>query len=222
LTKRFLIDSLIKSQKILELDQKNSLTKDLPISDRQFELIEAAGTILSKSGVSGLTIKNLAAEMKFSESAVYRHFASKEDIIMALLTYLTGNMDQRLAKVVAENLAPEAKLKSLFESQFQFFSENPHFVVAVFCDGLMEESSRINEAISKIIQVKMKYLQSVISEGQQKGEFTNALNTSELIHIVLGSFRLLMYKWRIANFEFNLKEQGNTLVDSLLKLIKTN
>jgi len=192
-----------------------------PISNRQFELIEAAGAILTKSGVSGLTIKNLAAEMKFSESAVYRHFASKEDIILALLTFLAGNMDQRLAIVVATELDPEAKLKSLFDSQFIFFSENPHFVVSVFCDGLMEESSKINAAIGKIIQVKMNYLQTVILDGQQKGVFTNALDTSELIHIVIGSFRLLMYKWRIANFEFVLTHQGNSLIYSLLKLIKT-
>jgi hypothetical protein len=39
------------------------------ISDRQLEIIEAAGKILTASGVSGLTIKNLAMEMKFSESA---------------------------------------------------------------------------------------------------------------------------------------------------------
>ena len=47
------------------------------ISNRQFEIIVAAGKILTSSGVSGLTIKNLAKEMKFSESAIYRHFASK-------------------------------------------------------------------------------------------------------------------------------------------------
>lgn len=193
-----------------------------PISDRQFELIEAAGTLLSKSGVSGLTIKNLAAELKFSESAVYRHFASKEDIILGLLNFLASNMDQRLAAVVAADLSPEDKLKALFESQFQFFSENPHFVVAVFCDGLMEESSQINTAIGKIIQVKMKYLQAVMIDGQQKGIFTNNLNAPELIHIVLGSFRLLMYQWRISNFSFDLKDKGNSLVQSLLKLIKSN
>ena len=58
------------------------------ISDRQLEIIEAAGKILTASGLSGLTIKNLAKEMKFSESAIYRHFASKEDIIISLLEYL--------------------------------------------------------------------------------------------------------------------------------------
>jgi len=51
------------------------------MKERQLEIIEAAGRILTLSGVSGLTIKNLAKEMQFSESAIYRHFTSKEEII---------------------------------------------------------------------------------------------------------------------------------------------
>ena len=64
------------------------MTGTVKISDRQLEIIEAAGKILTASGVSGLTIKNLAKEMKFSESAIYRHFTSKEEIIIALLEFL--------------------------------------------------------------------------------------------------------------------------------------
>ena len=64
------------------------MTGTLKISDRQLEIIKAAGKILTTSGVSGLTIKNLAKEMKFSESAIYRHFTSKEEIIIALLEFL--------------------------------------------------------------------------------------------------------------------------------------
>ena len=47
------------------------------ISKRQLEIIQAAGKILTQSGIHGLTIKNLAKEMKFTESAIYRHFESK-------------------------------------------------------------------------------------------------------------------------------------------------
>ena len=69
------------------------------ISDRQIEIIEAAGKILTRSGISGLTIKNLAKEMQFSESAIYRHFTSKEEIIVAMLEYLAHDMDTRYMQV---------------------------------------------------------------------------------------------------------------------------
>ncbi len=58
------------------------------IKPRQLEIIEATGKLLTTSGLNGLTIKNLALEMNFSESAIYRHFSSKEEIIITLLKYL--------------------------------------------------------------------------------------------------------------------------------------
>lgn len=192
------------------------------ISERQFEIVEAAGRILSASGVSGLTIKNLAKEMGFSESALYRHFTGKEDIIIAMLNYLAKNMDERLQAVLSGDLGPKERLEALFSNQFAFFAQNPHFVVAVFSDGLLEESQKINAAILKIMQVKMKHLMPVLMQGQQQGVFTNAITIEELMHIVMGSFRLLMFKWRIAGFQFDIERQGQNMLLSLSTLIQNH
>ena len=191
------------------------------ISDRQLEIIEAAGKILTASGISGLTIKNLAREMKFSESAIYRHFTSKEEIIIALLEYLAKSMDDRYTYAISSTQSPEEKFTTLFQNQFAFFKKNPHFVVAVFSDGLMEESQRINETILKIMGVKLKHLMPIILEGQQKKVFTNSIASEELMHIVMGTFRLQMFKWRVANFQFDISTYGEKMIQSLLKLIKT-
>lgn len=191
------------------------------ISNRQLQIIEAAGKILTASGVSGLTIKNLAKEMKFSESAIYRHFTSKEEIVVALLEYLASNMDERYKDVITPDQTPEDKFTNLFQNQFLFFKNNPHFVVAVFSDGLMEESQRINEIILKIMSVKMKHLMPIILEGQKKKIFTNFISSDDLIHIVMGTFRLQMFKWRVSNFQFDITLHGDKMIQSVLKLIKT-
>jgi len=190
------------------------------ISERQFEIIVAAGKIISTSGVGGLTIKNLAKEMGFSESAIYRHFDSKEEIVVAMLGYMARNMDDRLDKVISAQKNPKQNLGAIFLDQFAFFSKNPHCVVAVFSDGLMEASEKINAAILRIMQVKMKHLMPVVMQGQQQGFFTNAITTEELIHIIMGAFRLQMYKWRIANFQFDIERQGKNMLDAILTLIK--
>jgi len=191
----------------------------MDITIRQLEIIEAASKILSVSGVSGLTIKNLAKEMKFSESAIYRHFNSKEEIIIAMLNYLADSIDERLSKINVAS-GTEEHFKALFHEQFRFFKLNPHFVVAVFSDGLMAESQLINESLLKLMNVKMKHLMPIIMDGQQKGIFTNAITTEELIHIVMGTFKLQMFKWRVANFQFDINRQGDNMVQSILTLIK--
>jgi AcrR family transcriptional regulator len=192
----------------------------MEMTPRQFEIIEAAGKILTSSGVSGLTIKNLAKEMQFSESAIYRHFASKEEIIVAMLNYLADSIDSRLANIIISS-DPEENFKALFYEQISFFKKNPHFVVAVFSDGLMEESQLINETLLKLMNVKTKHLTPLIMEGQKDGIFTTAITTDELIHIIMGTFKLQMFKWRIANFQFDITRSGDNMVQSILTLIKT-
>lgn len=190
------------------------------ISDRQLEIIESAGRILTNSGLSGFTTKNLAKEMGFSESAIYRHFESKEAIIIAMLEFLGRDMDQRLGGAIDSNSTSEEKFRALFKNQFSFFSANPHFVVAVFSDGLLEESYKINQAILNIMQVKMKHLMPIVMEGQQNGTFTQLITPEELVHIIMGSFRLQMFKWRISNFQFDIQRTGLNMLEALLTIIK--
>lgn len=192
------------------------------ISERQFEIIEATGKILTTAGVSGLTIKNLAKEMNFTEGAIYRHFKSKEEIIIGMIEYLAENMEERYSKIVSEDKTNEENLKNLFLDQFIYFQNNPHFVAAVFSDGFMEESVRINESILKIMSTRMKYIKPLIDAGQKSSLFTNAISSDEILHILMGSTRLLMYKWRVNNFKFNLPQKGTEMIESVLTLIRTN
>lgn len=189
------------------------------ISKRQLEIIEAAGKILTEKGINGLTTRKLAQEMNFSESALYRHFSNKEEIIVCMLNYLALNMDQHTTEL--ENKNPIEQLKNFFQNQFRFFESQPYFVIAVFSEGLLEESEKINHAIKSLMNKRMQLLKPIIQIGQEKGAITNDLDSDELIHILMGSVRLFMLKWRMSKFEFDIQTEGNKMLTSILKLIQT-
>lgn len=191
----------------------------MELKTRQIEIVEAAGRLLTQKGINGLTIKNLAKEMHFSESAIYRHFESKEEIIIALLRYLADTIDHRLRSMSLSGKT-DVDLKNLFDEQFLFFSEHHHFVVAVFSDGLMEESVSINKAIQSLIGIMTRQLTAIVSEGQKTGQIRDDMATEHLIQIILGTYKLQMFKWRLAVFTFNLPAEGSQLIDTILRLIK--
>jgi AcrR family transcriptional regulator len=192
----------------------------MEIKERQLEIIEAAGEILTESGLAGLTTKNLAAKMGFAESALYRHFKGKEEIIVTMLQYLAADLDKRLAGCVANLDSPVEKIKAVFNNQFDFFQKHPHFLVAVFSDGLLEESKKINAAIMQIMATKRKHLLPIITQGQLEGLFETSASAEDLMHIIMGSFRLHMLQWRMTDFSFDVKQKGNKLMGSILTLIK--
>ncbi len=192
------------------------------ISSRQIEIIEASGKILMEKGIKGLTTKNLAAEMGFSESAIYRHFKNKEDIIIVLLDYLRENIKVRLENIVANENTSEENLKRIFASQFSFFKQNPHFVIAILSEGLFDETEKIQNMIMKLIDFKIKLLCQVVERDKQGKEFTQQIITSDLVHIMMGSFRLSMLKWKLSKFQFDIETEGNRAIMNTISLIKSS
>jgi AcrR family transcriptional regulator len=158
--------------------------------------------------------------MKFTESAIYRHFESKEAIIITMLNYLAVTMDERLSNATKETDLPIKKIEVLFQNQIAFFKENPHFLISVFSDGLLEESEKINKCIHGIMQVKSKHIIGIIKAGQDQKVITSKVATEELTHIIMGGFRLLMYKWRLAHFKFDITLKGEHYIKSILELIQ--
>lgn len=192
------------------------------ITNRQLDIIEAAGKVIMQKGLASLTTKNLATELKISEGTLYKHFKSKMEIISNMLEFLSKNIDERLSKITAIEANPEEKLLEIFNSQFQYFAQNPHFVVAILSEGLWDDNKQINEKIVQLINTKRKFLITILEEGKTKNIFTNNIETNQLVMIIMGSFRLQILLWKFSSFQFDLVKQGNVLMQNAIQLIKTN
>ncbi|MFZ1658706.1 MAG: helix-turn-helix domain-containing protein, partial [Flavobacteriales bacterium] len=108
------------------------------ITPRQIEIIAAAGQLISEDGYAKLTTKRLAERMHFSEAALYRHFASKEDILVKMLELLTASVRVRMEAVTESEDAPDQRLRAMFNSHFTYFKEHPEYLMAIFATNFME------------------------------------------------------------------------------------
>lgn len=194
----------------------------IDISIRQKEIIEAAGKILISKGIKGLTTKNLATQMGFSESAIYRHFSTKDDIFVLMFNAMLENFQIRLNDIVSEDKSALLKLQAIFESQFEYFSENPSNIVAVLADEIYFEGDRVKEAFLKIFGYKQTLITTVLQQGKSEGSIRTDIDTEQLLYIIMGSYRIQMLRWRHAGFEFDLQAQGKQTFRSLLILISIN
>lgn len=189
-------------------------------SKRQQEIIESAGKLLMEKGIKGLTTKNLAHEMNFSESALYRHFKNKEDIVLLLISFLSDNINSRFNAIMNSEINAEEKYSALFKSQFQFFKTNPHFIVIVLSDGLMDNSEDIKNSIKKLIETNFGAIKRVMIEGQNSQLFNKEIDADSLVHFAMGTFRLQMLQWKLSNFSFDIEKQGIKTMTNLLTLLK--
>ena len=67
-------------------------------AETRARLLDAAARVYARRGFNGATLDEVAAEAGFTKGAVYGHFGSKENLLLAL-------MDEHLARQVAEQVA---------------------------------------------------------------------------------------------------------------------
>ncbi|HLO53796.1 MAG TPA: TetR/AcrR family transcriptional regulator [Saprospiraceae bacterium] len=192
------------------------------ITDRQLEIIQAAGKLLASKGLSGLTVKTLAAEMGFVESALYRHFKSKDDILVLMLEYLYQNIQERFEPILVQDVDAKTKLVQIFDSQFRYFKDNPHFVIVVLSDGLIDESEGMRNQVIKMFLYKIQIINELVSQCITNGNMEPVLPQETLIHFLMGGFRLTMFKWKTLKFSFDLVQEGNQMIDDFFTLVTQN
>jgi AcrR family transcriptional regulator len=187
---------------------------------RQKEIIEVSTNLISKGGIQELTIKNISMEMGISEPAIYRHFESKLDILLAVLTYfedLTGGISERSFTM---NIPVFDRIEIFFAGLMDEFIKNPSFTKVIFSEEIFQNDRRLSEKVLSIMKGHQKKIFECVKEGQLKGHMRNDISEKHAVMFIMGTFRLLITKWRLSDFDFDLKEEGKELFGSMKKLIK--
>src|SRR5690606_27438384 len=113
----------------------------------------------SKFGIQNLTIKTLAEDIGLSEPALYRHFKSKNEILAGLLEYFRIEMKNRIESIpFTPNQTESNKLRAIFKSQLQTFTNKPAIVSVIFADSIFHFDDRLSKKVSEIMNMMHDYV----------------------------------------------------------------
>lgn len=192
----------------------------MDITPRQLEILQATAELLSCQGVQSLTIKNVASKTGFGESALYRHFKSKEEILYTMLRYMISNTKTRLETITLEENSPEEKLRIFVQTQVSYFSSNRHFLIAMFSEGLLTENKALNGLVLEMLNTIRPFLLAIMKQGQAMEMFRADVSAENLTMVMMGTMRLQMLQWRLSNFEFDINERSGQMLNVITTLIK--
>jgi len=192
-------------------------------TDRQIEIMELATQIIDDKGIQELTTKNLAAEIGLSEAALYRHFKSKNEIMLGLLNYFMLEMRDRIKGIAAkEGKTPTELLRDIFNSQLKTFSQKPAIVSIIFSEGIFQFNRELMQKVSGMMEIMQTQLDAIVKRGQQEGVFRDFAGPSTISTIIMGSMRLAVMKWKIMGRQSDLVKDGNKVLNGVLKMIEKN
>ena len=125
--------------------------------NKRKEIIAATISLVAKHGVSGSSVRLIAEEAGVTEGALYRHFASKEDLCHQAYCQIVAEMAVEKENILESKLSFAAKTREWVRVSYGYFDRFPDaftFVILTvhdFPDSLSEITTRQGRLLKAMI-----------------------------------------------------------------------
>ncbi len=108
--------------------------KRIPGAERRELIIESAARLFGERGYAGTTLDEIAAASKVTKPILYRHFASKKALYLALLERHRDDLPRFFERVPAD-LPFEGRVEAILETWFAYVEEHGYAWRMLFRDS---------------------------------------------------------------------------------------
>jgi AcrR family transcriptional regulator len=98
------------------------------VADRRTQLLDLAAALVAERGFHGMSVRDLGAASGISGPALYRHFASKQALLGALLVDISERLLAGGRSCVAASRGPKDALDRLVEWHVDFALSRPDLI----------------------------------------------------------------------------------------------
>ena len=167
-----------------------STTIRKPAAVRREEIVQAVLRIIGERGLTSLTTSNLAAEVGLTSGALFRHFASQEEILREATRHAVSLVE---ATFPDESLPPMERLLALARNRVRVLGADAG--LAWFLRSEQAALALPQDAailLSDLVTRSKKYLLATIREGVADGSIRDDIDPEVLLVPVLGTVHTLI------------------------------
>ncbi|XXF79003.1 helix-turn-helix domain containing protein [Myxococcaceae bacterium GXIMD 01537] len=158
----------------------------------RLEIMDAAITLFARQGYLATTMADLAKAIRMTPGALYWHFPTKEDLLLAAIEELHERFVRAFVDLLAEQRALTARqqLASFLDRTQGFLHQHREY--GIFFGMVAAESAhshdRVAEAIREKLGVYVQVVANIIHHGQRRQEFRTDLDPLVAGHSIMGAY----------------------------------
>jgi AcrR family transcriptional regulator len=175
------------------------------LTEKQKEIINTATEIICIKGIQNLTMRNLAGALSITEPAIYRHFESKNDLILKIVGYIARNWNRVIHAVKNPELPALDELKTMLQAVVDYFEKNRFFSHTLFSLGSIVNNPELMHAVREIEELGKTELKDMIQRAQNEGDIRTDISSEQIAELILSIIERLLSQWIFNIDDFDLK-----------------
>ena len=161
-----------------------------PTADRREEIVRAVLRIIGERGLTSLSTTTLAAEVGVTTGALYRHFASLEEILSETVRYGVDKVEETFPD---EALPPVDRLLTLARNRIRLLGEDPGLAWLLRSDQayLMlpeDDVQRLRDVVGR----SRKFVLDTLRDGVAAGDIRDDIEPDVLLVPVLATIHAVI------------------------------
>ena len=166
----------------------SALPHTQPLKERQRQererlILQAAEGLMIERGYYETSIDDIAARVGISKGTIYLHFASKEDLVLALIERGRCQFLAALDEVLSTSGTPREKLSAILRQVYGNMGDQHvhHLRMIIQRPEVMSRLAERRQAFTAAWEEPMRRIAAVLEEGKALGEFDREIPTPVMV-----------------------------------------
>lgn len=173
--------------------------KHLPADERRAITVEAVVELAARQNPSDITTAAIAREMGVTQGALFKHFPSKDAILLAVMEWVAAQLLGRVDRAAASATTPLAAIEALFMAHVEFVAAHPGVPRMLFGELQRAEQTLPKQMAQTLIRRYGERVAPLIEAGKAAGEVSATLDTEAAITLLVGMIQGLVMQSLLAN-----------------------
>jgi TetR/AcrR family transcriptional regulator len=162
----------------------------LPTEERQAGIVAAALRLAQDISPAAITTTDLASAVGLSQGALFKHFASKEAVWLAAMTWVAEHLLRALNEAAQQASTPLEALRNVFDAHVDFVVRYPGVPRVIFHELQQPVDSPLKQQVRGLMQdyrqLLLHLLNAVVQRGDAPAELDVAAAATLFVGIVQG------------------------------------
>jgi AcrR family transcriptional regulator len=174
---------------------------------RQKEISQAARKLIVRYGSEHVTVTRMAKEIGVTESAIYRHFKSKRDILSFLADDIETNLNEDIEKHYSGRLESLETLRVIIAEHISSIAQKKGVTFQVIAEIISLGDKKLNKKIYAAINRYLARIRDILSAGVETGVIRNDIDLDATAKLFFGLTQGLVNRWALSQYSFNLEDE---------------
>ena len=159
-------------------------------NDTRTNILNVAQDLIQRRGLNGMSFQDISDAVGVRKPSIHHHFASKQELVEALVLRYRGEFDVLLAGIANSKVKARGKLQryfGLFEATLQAGDQDKSCLCGMLAAEVLSLGDGSAHSVRGFFEDNVAFVTRILTEGKKDGSLTFRGNVADAASMVLAT-----------------------------------